>query len=208
MSNINIHNICSLCIIHMILFSCVAVGQVSPGNVLSNANDNLEVCYSIVKDPKLGYVLGVRIEAVNIGVESNIVMSVYRDEGKVASLYVYDSEGFDISPMKEMQDSNQENSAILQTIFPQEGRVWYIPFPRMVRSNPRLMTNNENLMPISSGIYSIKICVDITYCETKKTDIMETYMIKHVEYIIDDISIDKEFLTKNIPREYARSSVN
>ena len=107
---------------------------------------------------KNGVFVGFRVEVINPSADKNVVLLMQKDSVEPFGVRLFDSEGFDVSPMMELKAAHKGMSDFSPDILaPGAIHVWYVPLPNQVRVDRRKLNNDKNLQAIPQGDYQAAI---------------------------------------------------
>jgi hypothetical protein len=98
-----------------------------------------------------------------------LVVAVHQDGGMAARFDLCNEAGFPVSPMQEAvpavnRGGGPKTETDLRVTFPpQTSHSWFVPIPRDVRSEPRRLENEGNLVSIPAGVYTAVAVVNLDY---------------------------------------------
>ena len=124
-------------------------------------------CVECVKN-ETGATLGFQISLLNSSREEQLVLLVdYTNFEYHFTVSLFDADGMPVSPgrrpMTLFNLGPGKSRFVYDPVRPRSGRTWFIPFPHQIKVDPTIDDNANNLKPIESGTYKVKIIMSMNY---------------------------------------------
>ena len=207
----------TLLIMHIPVCVC-AVGDVekkveeAKSKVVSVTHDNIVMKAEAVRNA-IGSTLGFRVEILNLDTRKNLILITSEDTSNFFRIDVINKKGLRVSPMPKrpvMINSRERRKTDYrhEVIFSRTSHAWFVPLPKMIRSDPRKLRNDENLVPIAKGEYEVDIVARVGYFrqEQGEASTSEQPEIRQLKLTLPRVTVivNPDFLGEDIINAYVR----